>query len=411
MDVTMHRRPPAGNCADPMVAGGDAWDAIAPVCLPHRMMVLWHAPGTNDLKDSPVPHPHRPEILLLGAGHANLLAVRPLRAALPEARITLIDAAPHATYSGMLPGVIAGHYHADQAQVDLARLAARHRIAFRHDRILGIDPVAQAVDLEGAGRLGYDLAALNVGSHTAMPELEGFARHAVPIKPMDGFVARLARTPADAPAAIIGGGVAGAEIALALRLSRPVTLIETASTIAATLGPRARILLRAALERAHVVVLTGARVTRVESGAVVLSDGRQIASALTIGVAGARAPGWLARDLPVDAAGFVRVGPTLKVEGQGRLFAAGDCAAMMHAPRPKAGVYAVRQAPVLAGNMIAVQRGEALRRYDPQRDYLKIVSLGGRTALAEWYGLTLHSRRIWHWKDRIDRRFLRGLQG
>ena len=160
------------------------------------------------------------EILLLGAGHANLLAAPLLRQALPGARITLIDAAPQASYSGMFPGVVARFYAPEDCRIDLTRFAARHGVRFLHARVAGLDPPARETVLSGGRRIGYDLAALDVGSHAAMPEIDGFSRHAVPIKPLDGFFARLGDVPADAIAAIIGGGVAGAEIALALSRRR-----------------------------------------------------------------------------------------------------------------------------------------------------------------------------------------------
>lgn len=354
--------------------------------------------------------PSSARILLLGAGHANLLAVGPLRAALPDAGITLIDAAAAATYSGMVPGVVAGHYDAAQARVDLASLARRHGIRFRQARITGLDPVARTVTLAAGDVLAYDLAVLDVGSHSALDGIKGFSCHAVPVKPLDGFLARLAGLAPGGPVAVIGGGIAGVEIALALRRSRPVTLIERGPRIAAALSRRAAAGLRAALQEAGVAVLTGARVEEVTAEAAILTDGQRVASALTIGAAGPRAHPWLGRDLPADAAGFVRVGPCLQVEGHPALFAVGDCAAMTHAPRPKAGVFAVRQAPVLVRNLIALQRGLPPVPYHPQGDYLKIVSLGAKTALAEWRGLSLQGRWLWHLKDRIDRRFMARLQ-
>jgi len=354
-----------------------------------------------------------PDILLLGAGHANLLAVAPLRRDLPQARITLIDAARHAIYSGMFPGHVAGLHAAGDLCVDLTGFAARHGIRFQQARVTGIDPLARQAVLNDGTRLGYGLAALDLGSHTAMPEIAGFARHAVAIKPLDGFAARLDAIPATAPVAIIGGGVAGAEMALALarRLSGRVTLIEAGDAIAQTLGPRAQAALHKALTRAGVRMLTGAQVVQVGARSVMLRDGQSVASALTIGIAGARAQDWLARDLPVDQAGFVRITPTLLVEGQTTLFAAGDCAAMIHAPRPKAGVFAVRQAPVLTRNLIAAHRGQPLGRFDPQRETLKIISLGDGSGLAQWRGLAVQGRWLLRWKDRIDRRFMRRLQG
>jgi pyridine nucleotide-disulfide oxidoreductase family protein len=354
----------------------------------------------------------QPRLLLLGAGHANLLAVPAIRTGLPKARITLIDLAGEATYSGMFPGHVAGHYAAQDLRVRLDHFAARHHITFLQGRVSHIDPEAGQVGLSDGTFLPYDLAALDIGSHSAMPEIPGFAHHAVPIKPLDGFAARLAQVDPAAPVAIIGGGVAGAEIGLALAYcgARQVSVLEAGPTIAAALGPCARAHLLAALDRAEVRAMTCAKVAAVEDGAVLLQDGSRIASGLTIGIAGARAHGWMARTLPVDAAGFVRVSPALQVEGCPGLFAVGDCAAMTHAPRPKAGVFAVRQAPVLAANLIAAALGAPLGRYDPQDDYLKIISLGGKTALAEWHGLSLRGAWLWRLKDRIDRSFMTRLQ-
>lgn len=355
----------------------------------------------------------RPRILLLGAGHANLLAVRALRQWAPQARITVIDAAAQASYSGMFPGHVAGHYALDDMRIDLPRFAERHRVAFVQGRIAAVDPLARQVSLLDGTTMAFDVAVLDIGSHSAMPEIPGFAEHGIPIKPLDGFNARLGATHAAVRAAIIGGGVAGAEIALALRHrgARKVTVIEAGPVVGAALQPQSRKHLMAALGRADIRVVTDARIAQVQRDAVVLTDGTRIASSLTIGIAGARAHGWMARTLPVDPAGFVRVTPTLQVEGHPTLFAAGDCAAMMHAPRPKAGVFAVRQAPVIAANVVAAISGRPPRRYEPQEDYLKIISLGGRTALAEWRGLTLHGAWLWRWKDRIDRRFMASLQG
>lgn len=351
-------------------------------------------------------------ILLLGAGHANLLAVRALRQAVPQAWITLIDAAAQASYSGMFPGVVAGHYPANAMRIPLRAFAERNGIGFTQGRIARLDPVARQVSLEDGTVLPYDAAALDVGSHSAMPEIPGFAVYGIPIKPLDAFTARLQGADPTAAAALIGGGVAGAEIALALRHrgARAVTLIEAGPVPIAALQPRSRRHMMQALKRAGIGVVTQARIAAVEPDAVLLANGSRIASTLTLGIAGARAHAWMARTLPVDGAGFVRVTPTLQVEGHPNLLAAGDCAAMIHAPRPKAGVFAVRQAPVLAANLASALSGTPLRPYTPQDDYLKIISLGKRSALAEWRGMTLWGAWLWQVKSRIDRRFMAELQ-
>ena len=359
-------------------------------------------------------------ILLLGAGHANLLALPILRRELPQARIVLIEPGRQATYSGMFPGYVAGHYRADDLAVDLAAFAARHDVDLIRGRVVGLDPAGRVarVAVEGGERqMVYDVAALDIGSHSGMPGLAGFDAHAVAVKPLGDFVARFAAfsdpDAPDRPVVVIGGGVAGTETALALahRQRGRVTLIEAGARIVPGVSARTRRRIQAALLRAGITTITADPVTRVLADSVLLQSGARIDSAFTVGIAGARAHGWLVRDLPCDEAGFVTVTPRLQVSGYPSLFAAGDCASMPFAPRPKAGVFAVRQGPVMARNMAAFLRGDALTDYCPQRDYLKIISLGRRIAVAEWYGLTLHGRWLWRWKDRIDRSFMARFKG
>ncbi|MCB2141680.1 MAG: selenide, water dikinase SelD, partial [Rhodobacteraceae bacterium] len=86
---------------------------------------------------------------------------------------------------------------------------------------------------------------------------------------------------------------------------------------------------------------------------------------------------------------------------------AGDIAHLAHAPRPKAGVFAVREAPILLANLAAAVTGKGrLRPYHPQRDYLKLVSAGAGRAVADKWGLPLDGKWLWRWKDGIDRKFM-----
>lgn len=92
-----------------------------------------------------------------------------------------------------------------------------------------------------------------------------------------------------------------------------------------------------------------------------------------------------------------------------RVFAAGDCAAIEGAARPKAGVWAVRAGAVLAGNLPRAAAGRRLRRWHPQRQALTMVGLGDGRALAWRNGIAVSGRWVWRWKDRIDRSWIAGL--
>ncbi|MDZ7709918.1 MAG: selenide, water dikinase SelD [Roseovarius sp.] len=361
------------------------------------------------------------DLVLVGGGHAHALVLRMWgMAPLPGARLTVIDPNPVAPYSGMLPGMVAGHYRQGDLEIDLVRLARFAGARLIVGAVSAIDAGARRITL-GCGReLGYDVASVDVGVHAQMPGLPGFAEHGLAVKPLgpfaarwEAFVAEVAEGREAPEAAVIGGGIAGIEVAMAMahRLRQAsgraeVSLIERADVIApesAVLRPR----LTRALGDMGVRVLTGVQVTEVRADAVLLEGGALVPSRLTVGAAGARAHGWLAGcGLPVTGDGFVKVAPDLRVEGDDALFAVGDCAHLAHAPRPKAGVFAVRAAPVLRDNLRAVLSGGATRTFQPQRDYLKLVSLGEQKAVAEKLGLAFSGRLLWRWKDRIDRAFM-----
>jgi len=360
------------------------------------------------------------DIVLIGGGHTHALVLRKWgMAPLPGARLTLINPGPTAPYSGMLPGHIAGHYTREELDIDLVRLARFAGARLILSRATDIDPEAQSVTTADGREIAYDLASLDIGITAEMPGLPGFAEHGVPAKPLDiyarrwrAFLSRVAAGEAPAEVAVIGAGVAGVELAMAMahamkqhRSAITVTLIERGAGLTGV-GTRAEARLRRALRSNGVTLLTGANVRRITQDAVELSEGQSVPSAFTVGTAGAFAHDWIGQTpLPQDD-GFVRVDSHLRVEGTNTLFAVGDCAHMTHAPRPKAGVFAVRAAPVLHHNLRAALTGRQLRPFKPQGDYLKLISMGGKTAMAEKWGFPVSGPVLWRWKNRIDQKFM-----
>ncbi|WP_179379387.1 selenide, water dikinase SelD [Jannaschia marina] len=360
------------------------------------------------------------DLLLIGGGHAHALVMRAWGMdPLPGARLTVINPGPTAPYTGMLPGHVAGHYGRDDLDIDLVRLSRFAGARMIDGAVDRIEAGAQRVHIRDWGWLDYDVASIDVGITAEMPEIEGFAEHGLGAKPLGPFAARWRAFLAEVTdesrppqVAVIGGGVAGVELALAMAHAMraagrtpEVSVIEAASDITGT-GPRARRVLGEAMADLGVILRPGATVARIEADAVVLEGGGTVPSVFTVGCAGARPHGWIANTgLPLEN-GFIRVGRTLAVEGHADLFAAGDCAHIVHAPRPKAGVFAVRAAPVLHANLRAALQGRPGRIFRPQSTYLKLISLGGKSALAEKAGLTFSGPALWRRKDHIDRSFM-----
>ncbi|MBB3992766.1 selenide,water dikinase [Sulfitobacter undariae] len=363
--------------------------------------------------------PYTRDLVFVGGGHAHALVLRKWGMnPLPGARLTLINPGPTAPYTGMLPGHIAGHYGRDTLEIDLVRLArfAGARLILSH--ATGIDRAAKVIHVEGRGPVAYDVASIDIGI-TARMDIAGFAQHAVGAKPLDTY-AQTWRLFIDAvreglkppKVAVIGGGVAGCELAMSMAFAlrdcgvdAQVTVIEAGPQISGV-GAKARDHLHRAMAGLGVTFLPNAQITEIRAQDVLIAGQPPVEAALCVGAAGAFAHGWLGQtDLPLHN-GFIVTQPDLRVKDDAQLFAVGDCAHMPFAPRPKAGVFAVRAAPVLLHNLRAVLTGAALKPFRPQKSYLKLISLGGKSAMAEKYGFALSAPLLWRWKDRIDRAFM-----
>ena len=363
--------------------------------------------------------PYTQDLVLVGGGHAHALVLRAWGMdPMPGVRVTVINPGPTAPYTGMLPGYIAGHYSRDDLEIDLVQLCQHAGARLIVDRAIGIDRAARQIVLEGRGAVAYDIASIDVGI-TAQMDVQGFAEHGVPAKPLDIYAARwrrfLARVRAgDQPAevAVIGGGVAGCELAMAMRFAlreaatqAQVTVIEKGPQISGV-GGRARAILEAEMAALGIVVRCDAQISRVEATQVVIEGQAPVPAQFCVGAAGATPHAWIAQtDLPLQD-GFIEVGSDLGVLGDPYLFAVGDCAHMGFAPRPKAGVFAVRAAPVLHRNLRAGLSGGVRQVFRPQKDYLKLISLGGKSAMAEKFGRPFKGALLWRWKDWIDRAFM-----
>ncbi|TVQ03583.1 MAG: selenide, water dikinase SelD, partial [Roseinatronobacter sp.] len=365
-----------------------------------------------------MPLPLTRDLVLIGGGHTHALVLhRWAMHPLPGVRVTVINPDPVAPYTGMLPGFIAGHYRREELDIDLVRLARRAGARLVLGKASGLDRTEKLVHVQGRPPIAYDLAAIDIGITSDLPMIPGYGDHAVSAKPLgryaqqwEDWCARLKTGAVAARIAVIGGGVAGVELALAmayrLQPHAPQITILQSGALLPNIGAQARKRLIGHLERFSVTIVEQAKVTEVTPQGVTLADGTQIAASLVLGAAGSRPQDWL-QDTGLELAdGFVTVDPYLRSVTDPAIFAVGDCAHMAHAPRAKAGVYAVRQAPYLFDNLRAALGVGRLRAYKPQRDYLKLVSLGDKTALADKWSLPLEGRWLWGLKDRIDAKFM-----
>ncbi|HCE38556.1 MAG: selenide, water dikinase SelD [Alcanivorax sp.] len=369
---------------------------------------------------NPVSTPADRDLVLVGGGHSHALALRMLAMNRePGLRLTLVSPDSLAAYSGMLPGLVAGHYTLEETHVDLRRLCQASGARFVCARVTDLDPAARRLTLDDGTTLDYDWLSLDVGATPDLDAVPGAAAHAVPVKPVSDFhyrwrslLADLDHRTDELAISVVGGGAGGTEMILAVAralidhgLAARLTLV-TAGELLPGYPDAVRRRMARRLADYGVRLCTESPVRRVEAGRLIL-DHDAVAHDFLLWCTGVKAAPWLAASgLPCDERGFVRVDERLRSPADKRIFAAGDCAAFPGDP-PKAGVYAVRQAPTLAHNLAAAAGGRALRAYRPQKRFLSLLSAGDRDAVGSRGPLlTVAGPWVWRWKDRIDRRFM-----
>ncbi|MEZ5920640.1 MAG: FAD-dependent oxidoreductase [Parvularculaceae bacterium] len=351
-------------------------------------------------------------LVLIGAGHAHVEVIRKFAEAEGRAALTVISPYEKVPYTGMVPGFVAGKYSFDEIAIDAEALTRAAKGAFLKAHAISVDRSARRVLCDDGSIIAYDLLSIDIGGVSRNPF--GDSESIVSVKPVEPFIERIDNLIAEGeetPIAIIGGGAGGVELSAALaHRGAGVALIAGKDGLLPQNPESARNAARKILAARGVELIEGADVAAADSGAMKLDDGRSIDAAAAILAAGVSAPPLLQTlDLPLDEKGFLTVDEMLKSPEDARIFAAGDCASIdagKNGGLRKAGVYAVRAGPVLAGNLLASLEGGALQKFHPQSDFLAILSFWPDRAVAMKGGLSVAGGWVDRWKEWIDRRFI-----
>lgn len=376
------------------------------------------------------------DLVMIGGGHTHAIVLRKWgMQPLAGVRLTLITNLVDTPYSGMLPCHISGLYDFDTAHIDLRPLSRFAHCQLVMDQAIGLDLVNQRVICAEHPPISYDLLSIDIGSTPATVDVPGSQDYAIPAKPVPNLLqawhallAEVSQQPTQPVViGIVGGGVGGIELTLNMQVrlqSLLQSLGQAPHQVTFHLFHRQAELAtgrnrwtrhhihRLCQQRGIQVHLCEAvcaiepmanaqRRVRCESGLAVLCD-------RIFWVTQAAAADWIhASGLQTDAAGFIQVNDALQSVSHPQVFAAGDIASMVNHPRPKAGVFAVRQGQPLFENLRRTLRGQACLPYHPQRQFLNIIDTGTGTAIASRGPFGFESRLARHWKDWIDRTFMR----
>ena len=378
----------------------------------------------------PAAKPVLKDLVLVGGGHSHVTVLREFGMdPMPGVRLTLISRDAHAPYSGMLPGLIAGHYTFEETNIDLGPLARFAKARFLHDEAVGVDTNNRAVLCRDHPPVAFDVLSINIGSTPGL-RVPGAKGTVVPVKPIDGFWPkwkvlrdRCLQRRNETHIGVVGGGAGGVELLLSVQYSLDRLLerqgrssshlyfhLATAGDeILPTHNSRVRAKFCRVLRERGVEVMTNSEVTAIEGPGCRLTfkKGGGLDLDEVLWVTTARAANWLEESgFEVDDRGFIRVRDTLQTLTDADIFAAGDIGTVVDHPRPKAGVFAVRQGPPLTENIRLRLLGEAAKPFRPQEKFLSLVSTGDKYAVVSRGNWAAEGAWAWRWKDFIDQRFM-----
>lgn len=383
-----------------------------------------------------MPKPATPSrILIVGGGYVGMYAAlrlqRRLRAG--EATITVVDPLSYMTYQPFLPEAGAGNLEPRHVVVPLRRVLTKCDILSGY--ITGVEharKVAYFQPHEGpVTELPYDVLVIAPGSVSRTLPIPGLREQGVGFKTVaeaiylrNHVLAKLDIAASTADPAVrrraltfcfIGGGYAGVEALAELedmaqaalkfyRTLRPAdmrwVLVEAAGRILPEVGPDLGVYTVEQLAKRRIEVRLNTRVESLVDGRVVLDDGTTFDAETIVWTAGVKPNPMLAStDLPLDEKGRVKANAYLNVEGTTDAWTAGDCARVPDLTTkdsftsPSA-QHAVRQARLLAGNVIASIRGKELEPY--VHSYAgSVASLGLYKGVAQIYGIKMRGYPAW----------------
>lgn len=352
-------------------------------------------------------------LILTGGGQAHLVALRYWveRGWRAPPGSVLISPDTRAWYSGMMPGLIAGRFSQSDCAVAMAGLCEETGFELCVDQVQALNAATQTLQLVSGRALRYEWLSVNTGSVPLTVKHSDGSVPQVAAKPFPEFIRHLEQWqfgPSIAGIAVVGGGAAAFELALALRKalsSEPVILLSGQELLAShNAGVRRRA--RRFLAAANVQLYENRPVTHIREG--YLRHGGQLlchAGAVVLATGAGALPWYKQSGLPTDENGFIRVSTTLQSVGHNNVFASGDSASLIGSQR--SGVYSVRHGSVLASNIPALLNHKPLTDYRPQKQALALLATADGGALMSYGRFSAQGRLAGIWKDYLDLSFMK----
>ncbi|VXD17085.1 Ankyrin (fragment) [Planktothrix serta PCC 8927] len=377
------------------------------------------------------------KLVLIGGGHSHAIALKKWGMnPLSEVELTLITNVVKTPYSGMLPGYIAGFYSFDQCHIDLPSLAKYSHAKIYIDQAIGLDLEKNLVICKNNSPIPFDLLSIDIGSTPTVLSIPGAIEHTIAVKPISKLlqywhqlIEEIQQNPQQKiRLAIVGGGAGGVELAFNIhshltqiyqQANQPLNqlelhLIHSGKRLLSERHPSLSRKVENLLKKLKIHLHFNETVDQVDETQnsikkISCKSGLTLECDRIFWVTQASASPWLKQaGLTTDKRGFILVNDNLQSVSHPQVFAAGDIATMVNYPRPKAGVFAVRQGQPLLENLKRSLEEKPLKPFIPQKEFLILIGTGDQKAIASkaWFNIGPNSL-LWRWKDYIDQKFMK----
>ncbi len=364
------------------------------------------------------------QLVLIGGGHAHMMTLENISKFVEKGfKVKVIAPSFYHYYSGMGPGMLGGTYQPSDIRFATKDVVRKQGGVFVNDYAIRIDAEKKQVHTASGHAFDYDVLSVNAGSHVPMRNVSESQKNIYAVKPIEKLMEASDKLCAlfkqkKAVVTIVGGGPSAAEVAgnvwqLAKKTKKYMPHIQIfAGKNFMNRFPenvRQRVIRR--LEKRDIQIVETGYVIQVDPTAITLETGEQFECDFIFMATGVK-PSDLFEDsnLPVGPDKGLHVNKFLQCVDYPDIFGGGDCVYFEDQPLDKVGVYAVRQNPVLLGNLFARLEGDELQVFDPGPEYLLIFNLGGGQGVLKKNGMVFSGRIAFWIKDYIDQKFMKKFQ-
>ena len=366
-----------------------------------------------------------PHLVLIGGGHSHVICLKLwVQKPVLGVKLTLISNVEKTPYSGMLPAHLAGYYSYEEAHINLIKLAQFAQAELIIDQVIDVDAVGKQIICQSRRIISFDVLSIDIGSTPKPSEIQGANLFTIPAKPVANLLENWQKIinkceknrQQPLNLAIIGGGAGGVELALNMH-TRLSSILSPENLTINLIHRRQKLLpyhhewvgykLTEILKQKQINLYLNTEVKTVENQQIICHPNLIIKSNYTFLVTQAQGSHWLQNSLiGTDENHFILVRDSLQALNFDYIFATGDIATIINFPRPKAGVFAVRQGKPLYKNLVRFITGKKLKNYQPPSQYLNLIGTGEKSAILSWGYIGWESPLLWLLKQYLDQRFM-----